>query len=441
MKKQREQLLRLLGSAGKKAEQAEVFAVSTEMAPVHFEANRLKQIQSQESTTIALRIFREGKVGFAVGQGAGDVETLVDMAVQTAPFGPRANFEFPSVKDYPRIDVFDAGVPRLTMKQMVELGSELIARVREHTPDLLCDVGVTRGISSVYLVNSRGGEADWEESFFSVTLEGMLVQGTDMLLVGDSESSCRFSSDVSPLAGRVITQLERAKSTAALSPGQMPVIFTPLGVASALLVPLVLAFSGRAVLDGASPLKGRLGEEVFDPKLTLWDDATLSYRLGSCPCDGEGVPSQRIPLVSRGVVANFLYDLLTAALAGKKSTGSGRRMGDRLPAPGISSLVIEEGRGQFEDMVGDIKDGLVVEQLMGGTQGNLLNGDFSGNVLLGYKVERGNITGRVKDTMISGNVYQVLKEIIAIGSEARWVDGIFRVPHLYCPRLSVATKA
>jgi len=441
MKKQRERLLRLLGSAGKKAEEAEVFEVSTEMVPVHFEANRLKQIQSHESTAIALRIFREGKVGFAVGQGEGDVETLVDMAVQTAPFGPPANFEFPSVRDYPPIDVFDAGVPRLAMKQMVELGSELIARVREHTPDLLCDVGVIRGTSSVHLVNSRGGEAGWEESFFSVTLEGMLVQGTDMLLVGDSESSCCFSSDVSSLAGRVITQLERAKSTAAISPGQMPVIFTPPGVASALLAPLVLAFSGRAVLDGASPLKGRLGEEVFDPRLTLWDDATLPYRPGSCPCDGEGVPSQRIPLVSRGVVANFLYDLPTAALAGKKSTGSGRRMGDRLPAPGISSLVIEEGRGQFEDMVGDVKEGLVVEQLMGGTQGNLLNGDFSGNVLLGYKVERGNIAGRVKDTMISGNVYQVLKEIIAVGSEARWVDGIFRVPHLYCPRLSVAARA
>jgi PmbA protein len=120
-------------------------------------------------------------------------------------------------------------------------------------------------------------------------------------------------------------------------------------------------------------------------------------------------------------------------------------MGARLPAPGISSLVIEEGTGQFgplaNGMVRDIEEGLVVEQLMGGEQGNLLNGDFSGNVLLGYKVEHGNIAGRVKDTMISGNVYQVLQEIAGIGNESRWVDGIFRVPHLYCPRLSVSTRA
>lgn len=91
-------------------------------------------------------------------------------------------------------------------------------------------------------------------------------------------------------------------------------------------------------------------------------------------------------------------------------------------------------------MVRDIKEGLVVEFLIGAEQGNILNGDFSGNVLLGYKVERGEITGRVKDTMVSGNVYQVLKQIEAIGREARWVEGFLLTPSLYCTSLSVATK-
>jgi PmbA protein len=92
-------------------------------------------------------------------------------------------------------------------------------------------------------------------------------------------------------------------------------------------------------------------------------------------------------------------------------------------------------------MVEDIKEGLVVEQLMGAGQGNILGGDFSGNVLLGYKVENGKIVGRVKDTMVSGNVYQVLKEIVALGSEARWVGGFLQTPHIYCPSLSVAAKS
>ena len=77
---------------------------------------------------------------------------------------------------------------------------------------------------------------------------------------------------------------------------------------------------------------------------------------------------------------------------------------------------------------------------MGAEQGNILGGDFSGNVLLGYKVESGKIVGRVKDTMVSGNVYQLLKEISAIGSQPKWVSGVLNTPPIYCPRLSVASK-
>jgi PmbA protein len=91
-------------------------------------------------------------------------------------------------------------------------------------------------------------------------------------------------------------------------------------------------------------------------------------------------------------------------------------------------------------MVSDIKEGLIIEYLMGAGQGNVLGGDFSGNVLLGYKIEHGKIVGRVKDTMVSGNIYQVLKQITAIGSEPKWVGGSVNTPYLYCPSLSVATK-
>jgi len=84
--------------------------------------------------------------------------------------------------------------------------------------------------------------------------------------------------------------------------------------------------------------------------------------------------------------------------------------------------------------------GLIVEELIGADQGNLLGGDFSGNVLLGYKVESGEVVGRIKDTMISGNIYQVLKQSLGMGNKARWVDGILRTPALCCPCLSVASK-
>jgi PmbA protein len=69
-----------------------------------------------------------------------------------------------------------------------------------------------------------------------------------------------------------------------------------------------------------------------------------------------------------------------------------------------------------------------------------MGGDFSGNVLLGYKIENGEITGRVKDTMVAGNVHEALKRIATIGSETRWVGGSMRTPALAFEALSVSAK-
>ena len=433
----------VLRSAQKVAEQAEVFSVSSRTVSVQFEANESKQVQTKESSSLALRIFREGRIGFATASGGGGWEALVDMAVETSQFGSPASFQFPSSRGYSEVRIFDPKVEEIAMERMVEIGKELIAKIRGHTPDILCDVQVTKGTSSISLINSQGGEGRYDRSFFSLSLEGILVRDTDMLFVGDSESSCRPDFiGIDDLADRVIWQLEMAKEKAAVSTKLLPVIFTPLGVASALLSPLVLAFNGKAVLEGASPLKDKLGEQVFDKKLSLWDDATVAYGVGSYPFDDEGVPSQHLPLITNGVVTNFLYDLQTAALAGTQSTGNGRRVGGGFPSPAISSLRLCRSGGDvsFRAMVEDMKEGLIVEQVIGAEQGNVLSGDFGGNLLLGYKVENGEIIGRVKDTMIAGNVYQVLKELLGIGQEARWVGGILQTPSLYCPRVSVATK-
>jgi len=435
-----EGLLEVLRSAQKVAEQAEIFSASSRAMPIQFEANELKQVQTKESSSTALRIFKEGRIGFATASGGGGLEALVDMAVETSQFGSPANFQFPSSQDYSEVGIFDPKVDEIAMERMVEIGKELIAKIRGHTPDILCDVQVTKGTNSISLINSQGGEGRYDRSFFSLSLEGILVRDIDMLFVDDSESSCRLSDNIDDLADRLIWQLEMAKKKATVSTKLLPIIFTPHGVASALLGPLVLAFNGKAVLEGASPLKDKLGEQVFDKNLSLWDDATIAYGVGSYPFDDEGVPSQRLPLVTNGVVTNFLYDLQTAALTGTQSTGNGRRVGGGFPSPTISSLILRGGDVSFRAMLEDMKEGLVVEQVIGAGQGNILGGDFSGNVLLGYKVENGEIVGRVKDTMIAGNVYQVLKELLGIGQETRWVRGILQTPPLYCSSVSVTTK-
>ena len=430
----------ILAQAKKVAEEAEVFMVSSEETPVHFEANRLKHIQAKQKGIVALRIIRQGKLGYATTTELDNRKELVNMAVETAQFGVPARFEFPSSTTYPPIEVFDAEVESVPIDEMIKLGKELIATIREHTPDIVCDAEVAKVNASVHIINSRGGQVNYQKSVFGLSIEGSLIHNTDMLFVGDGEISCHPLTEYNKVAGVVLQQLELAKNQATAPNKSVPVVFTPRGVASALILPLMTAFNGKTVLEGASPVGNRIGELVFDPKLSLRDDPTIAYRPASCPSDDEGIPSQRTSLIEQGRVTHFLYDLQTAALAHTRSTGNGSRGGSSLPSPSPSAFVIAPGTTIFDEMVSDMKEGLVIEQLMGAEQGNILSGDFSGNVLLGYKVESGKIVGRVKDTMVAGNVYQLLGQITAIGNDNQWVGSSVKTPSLYFPSLSVASE-
>ena len=437
---EKEHLIEILRSARGVAAQAEVFSLWSRGMSVQFEANALKQVQTKERSNVVLRIFREGRIGLATAGGGSDLDDLVEMAVETSRFGRTAEFDFPSAQSFDDVETYDPAVTEMGPEAMIEIGNHLIARLRDHTPDLRCDVEVARAAGSHFIANSRGGEGSYDKSLSILNVRGILVQDTDMLFVGDSVSSCRVQDTVEAIADRVIGQLDRARRRATVSARTLPVIFTPLGVASVLLGPLALAFNHKTVIEGASPLRDRQGEQVFDKRLSLWDDATVPYGAGSYPLDDEGVPGQRLPLVASGLVTNFFSDLQTAASASTHSTGNGRRAGGA-PAPAMSSVIIAPGTMSLQSMVEDIKtEGLIVEQAIGAGQGNTLGGDFGGNVLLGYKVENGEIVGRVKDTMIAGNVFEVLGELLGIGQEARWVGGVLQTPPLYCPRVSVATK-
>ena len=429
----------ILALAKKAAEEAEVYMVTSEETPVHFESNRLKNIQYKQSQSVALRVIKNGKIGYATSTTMDNAQQLVDAAVATAEFGMKVEFQFPSVKTFPEVAVYDPAVEKVSLETMTRLGEELIAKINGYSSEVICEGGVTKASSVLKIINSRGGQAGFKESVFGLGIEGQRIRGTDMLFVGDYESSCHPVLKTDTVVKTTIRQLELAKNTAKVTSKPMSVIFTPDGVTGSLVLPLISAFNGKTVLEGASPLGKKLGEKVFDKNLILSDNPLIPYNTGSRPCDDEGVPCQVTPLVTDGVIRNFLYDLQTAARAKTKSTGHGQRQGG-LPAPSPHAFMITPGNVSFEEMVKSIDEGIIVEQLLGAGQGNMLGGDFSGNVLLGFKIEKGEIVGRVKDTMISGNVYQLLKEISAIGSDAKWVNGFLNTPSICCANVSVSSR-
>ena len=430
----------ILERALKRSQEAEVFHITTRDVPAVFEGNRLKLLETRETSGVALRLIKDGRVGFASTTRLEDISQLIDDAVEVAAFGSAACMEFPSPGVYPSVAVHDPAVEEAPVEEMIHLGQSLIDGIRAGNSEVLCEGRVAKSVSTVSLLNSKGCDLTYTKGVFSVSMEGMLVRGEDMLFVGERESSCHLLQDTDMIRRSIEEQLELATTVVSPVSGSLPVIFTPHGVAGTLLGPLLAGFNGKSVLQGTSPLVGRLGEKIVDERVSIWDDPLIPYVPGSRPADDEGVPSQRHALIDHGVATTFLYDLQTACQAGTVSTGNGSRSLTSLPSPSPAVLVVSEGDVTYADMIKDVKEGIVVEGLLGAGQGNVLAGDFNANVLLGYRISNGKIIGRVKDTMISGNVYHALSNLVAVGSEARWLGGGLRTPALYCRGISVAAK-
>ena len=430
-----------LEQALRRAQAAEVFAFVSQETPVSFEANRLKSVQTRETRGVALRVIKDGRIGFASTTRLDDPQDVVDSALEVASFGAEARFEFPSAQEYASLVTYDSAIADLSVEQMVDAGRAMIAQVREQNPDLLVEAKLGREVTTVVIRNSVGGGGSYDCTAFSAVLSANLVRGTDILDVYEWAETSQGLVDFDALVRAVMEKIRLAERNVPIATGQMPVIFTPKGFAMTMLESLHLGFNGKMVLEGASPLAGKLGEQMFDPRLCLYDDGLVAQSTASAPFDGEGVPTRRTTLIGEGTVQAFLYDLQTAGKAGTQSTGNAGRSLSSLPSPGTHAWLIEPGDTSLDEMLSGINEGLLVDQTMGAWAGNVIGGEFSGNVHLGYKIENGELVGRVKDTMVAGNVYTILKDgVEAIGDTAYWVGGSLRVPYLMFKSLGVASK-
>jgi PmbA protein len=431
----------VLEAAARRADQAEVFAVRRVDTTVSFAANRLKTLDTRESQGTGLRLVKDGRIGLASATHADDPEGLVGTALESAAIGPQALFELPDRLEGPAVDTYDPAVEQVEIEEMVALGQALIDRVRRENGEVSMEGVVSRQVIAVEIANSRGGHRAYRKSVFGLDFEGLLLRGTDMLWVGEGESGCRPVRDTGPIADAIIEQLTWARQNTPIPTKAMPVLFTPLAAISTLIAPLLMGLNGRTVLQGTSPLAEKRGQALFDPRFSMWDDPTEPYRPGSGATDDEGVASRRNTLVDRGVVGGFLYDLQTAAEAGEVSTGSATRGVDSLPSPSTRCLFVGEGDTPLADLIAGMKEGLIADALIGAGQGNTMGGEFSGNVVRGYRVENGAVIGRVKDTMISGNAYEALRRVRAISRETRWLGGSLHLPYFLIEDVSVASKS
>lgn len=406
-----------------------------------FENNRLKYINTKQVDGLGLRVIKDGRIGFSstTASTSQDLTTLIENASNSAKFGQEAKFTFPKSQLPAQVKIFDKEVENFSIEEGIELGKTLIEQLLAIENEFFVkEIDINKGILNTKITNTTGLELAYQKTTFTIYISGLLVRNNSLLWLNEYISGCNLNKDIDSIVKKIKETVQWAKNEVLMKKKKLPAIFTPK-VIPTILETVELGVNGKLVQKGASPLTGRLDEKIFDEKITIYDDATIDFGLNSYPVDGEGVATRRIPLIEKGILKNYIFDLQTAGMLNTNSTGSGHRDFDSLPAPHCSNLIVSVGDMDFYDMIKDMKEGIIIDLVLGGGQSNVLAGEFAFNLGLGFKVENGEVIGRLKDTMVACNIFDIFNKIRALGSKL-YSFGAVKSPHFYIDEVNVAGK-
>jgi PmbA protein len=433
----------LLEMAGKKTDQAEIYSLDETTDEIRFEDGRLKDIESKSQSGISLRIIKEGKLGFVYTKNLIHPEETLQNAVDSLKGGVEAPFTFPSTKPGPPLDMYDPAIEGLSNSEVVEE----CARVCDHfVSGTGGQVNLSGGRRTVRirLMNSQGTDLSATSSFYYL--------GAEILYPGSYSSIHRevlgkkFVKADSETLGFILEMYRQSEKEVRPRGGKMKVLFLPETMYT-LIWRVESALNGRNIYLKVSPVIGKEGQRIFDEKLTIFDDPLNDKLPGAREFDDEGVSCRTLPIIEKGVVSNFFYDLTYAGKTGVKPTGHGYKTsmwgGETIsfkPSPVLEHLSIQPGTKSFSELVRSIDRGIIVAGVMGAHSGNIQNGDFSIGLSPGLYVENGEILGHVKDAMIAGNIYEIMKQVVDLEDRARpALAGTF--PAILFEGVSVATRA
>ena len=430
-----ESLSKIIDLAQQKGIDAEVYYLSSQDTPIEFANNRLKSLQTKAVEGIALRVIKDGRLGFASASDLSRLDELVDAAVATSEIGDPVEFEF--ARDV-QLTEPDSNYQLPSTDKLVEIGKNAIAKVHEYNNEILVDVGFDMGSSQVQLATTGGTYAQQSDKTVSASVSGNLVKGEDFL----QAYAFQVTRDEEPDYNRIVTDLldkyQKAEQSATIKSGNYPVLFTPFAAAFTIGGLFKTILSGQAVVQKSSPLVDKVDEKVFDSRLTLTEDPT--FGVSACSFDDEGTPTSKKNLIENGIVKQFYWNRLWASRGGTTSSGNGFRGGLSRPGTSLVNLCMTPGQTALEDLIAGMEEGIIVDQVLGAGQSNQLAGEFSVNLDLGYKVEKGKIVGRVKNTMVAGNIFEAFNNLVDMSDRAEWVGSSSYLPYILFTSLGVASR-
>jgi PmbA protein len=320
---------------------------------------------------------------------------------------------------------YDEKIVDLSSDELVDVAAVMLGAVEEYDRRVLAVAGgVGASVFSSVVVNSHGVEACDRGTAVGCSMETIARDGADVTPACFELSAERvYDIDPEGVGAEAARQAVSSLKAEKIGSGVFPVVFAQAAFRSLLSYTLMNAVKADYVQRERSAFKGKVGEEVASELVTVYDDGLLEGGLLTRKFDGEGVPCQKTLVIDRGVLRNFLYDSYSANRVEAESTGNALRTGlasyASTPSLEVSNFRFEEGDRTAEELVGGVDEGLLVFGVQGAHSSNPESGEFSVVATPVWKIEDGEVAGAVRGVMLTGVVFDVLRNVSGLGNNVR----------------------
>jgi predicted Zn-dependent protease len=409
------------------ADQTEVMVTEWDSALTRFANNGIHQNVAERNAQVRVRVVKDGRTGVAsVNQmSEQSADDVLRRAITIAQLQPKGEV---------------VPMPRPAPSREVDAWSDTTANA---TPEERADF-----VQTICNRASRGGlkafgaYATSAAQFAIANSLGVYhhhrgTQGTvNSVVMGDAGSGYADRGainvaelDKDELAEEVIDKAQRNQNAQPVEPGVYEVVLEEYAVAEMLEFMSFMGFSALAAQEERSFM--RLGERITGESVTIWDDGLDPSGLPA-PFDFEGVPKQRVSLITKGVASGLVYDMQTAEHAKRESTGHG------LPAPNTEgpfavNLFMQPGTTPKSELASEIKRGIWITRFwyvrVVHPKASIITGMTREGTFL---IENGKIVRPVKDLRFTQSILDALNGTVALSRSTKLQIGEFigasRVP-------------
>jgi TldD protein len=407
---------------------AEVFVEDKRATSARLDDGRVEELSSGRDRGAGIRVVAGETTGYAhtadlsedglraaadaaaaAARGGGGGERIVDLTRVTAP---RPN----------EIAVLPETVAKAAKVELLMRANEAARAESGSIKQVSARVADSR--RRILVANSDGllAEDDQVRTLFSVqtVAAGDTGMQTGYETVGFTIGWELFDRhDVEEHARKVARQAVTKLGARPAPSGVMPVVIGPGGGGVLFHEACGHGLEADLVGKGASVFKGRVGEQVASPLITIIDDGTMPEEWGCFAIDDEGTPAQRNVLIQDGILTDYMWDHLRSKKEGRPRSGNGRRQSyQHLPMVRMTNTYLTAGKDSPDDIVAGTERGVYVKEL-GGGQVNTATGDFVFGMTEAFLIEDGKITEPIREGNLIGNGPEVLTKIDAVGDDFR----------------------